>query len=169
MEGFYGLEVNAGQAPIKPKIPEGCIFRLMQVALPAGAAEPITLRATPDRKQQPGFVLLTLDPKRAIYHSSVDMVFSGKQDTHFSAEGTGSVHLCGFIQPALEDDDDFLDEEEDDDVEDDDDYGSDIYFGDDEEAEEQLKPAKRRAAVGSGNGQPPAKKLKSEKSKPKSK
>jgi len=119
-------------------IPNDCVVRLTQAALPAGATTAATLLVKHEGRL---LTILTLDPSRAHFHSSMDVLVRYGQEVLFSAESVGRsgnntagevvLHLTGFIQPCeeAEDDDAFM--------MDDDDYDDeDGAFGDDEEEED---------------------------------
>ncbi|ORC86619.1 nucleolar RNA-binding protein, partial [Trypanosoma theileri] len=113
MEGFYGVEVSAGQQ-VKPKIPEEHALRLTQIALPANASAAVSLIVSFQGKQ---FTIATLDPKKS-FQMSTDLVFT--EPLTLSATGAGCVHVTGYVQPVGNDLDslgshDFADDEEDDD------------------------------------------------------
>ncbi|GET86108.1 RNA binding protein, putative [Leishmania tarentolae] len=109
MEEFYGMEVFAGKTA-KLNISADRVLHVTQVALPPNASHVITLLVKNDGNS---FVLATLDPQQALFHVSVDMVFSGKQKLTFTCEGVaGAVHVIGYTQPA-EDEDAFDDDDDD--------------------------------------------------------
>lgn len=104
MEQFYGFEVYAGKIA-KPNIPNDHIFHLTQIALPVGATHPITLYV---KSKSSSFAIATLDPQFAIYHLSVDLLFSPTQAISFTCKGdAGGVHLIGYtaLADAPEDED----------------------------------------------------------------
>lgn len=112
MEGFYGVEIAVGRH-VKPQIPEACLLRISQIALPAGATGAVTLSVVIGGMS---YAIATLDPTRAAFHASADLVVAASQGVTFRAEGVGAVHLTGFIQPSDQDGDIevFEDEDEDD-------------------------------------------------------
>ncbi|CBZ23718.1 putative RNA binding protein [Leishmania mexicana MHOM/GT/2001/U1103] len=116
MEEFYGMEVFAGKSA-KPNISADRVLHVTQVALPPNASHAITLLVKTEGKS---FVLATLDPQQALFHVSVDMLFSGKQKLTFTCEGAaGAVHVIGYTQLAEEEE--AIDDEDDDDMMDDED------------------------------------------------
>nr|CAJ2467593.1 unnamed protein product [Leishmania braziliensis] len=115
MEEFYGMEVFVGKTA-KPSISADRVLHVTQVALPPNASHAITLLVKAEGKS---FVLATLDPHRALFHMSVDMLFSGKQELTFTCEGAaGAVHVIGYTQLAEEEEEEGedMDDEDDDDM-----------------------------------------------------
>ncbi|CCW65387.1 unnamed protein product [Phytomonas sp. EM1] len=112
MESFFGVEVMVGK-PLKPKIPDDRVLHVSQIALPAGARDAVTFRVVLDRKS---FTVATLDPKRGVYFTRLDFVFSPTQKVLFAADGpldSSSVHVTGFTQLSEdieEDEEDLVDE-----------------------------------------------------------
>ncbi|KAK7196597.1 RNA binding protein [Novymonas esmeraldas] len=111
MEDFYGMEVFVGKT-VKPKIPQDCLLHVTQVALPPTASHAITLLV---KVKDQSFVLATLDPRQALFHMNVDMLFSHQQELAFTCEGAaGAIHVIGYTEPAgdVAEEDDEEEEEE---------------------------------------------------------
>ncbi|EPY17921.1 nucleolar RNA-binding protein [Strigomonas culicis] len=113
METFFGLEVVCGRPQTKLQIPKDSVLHVTQIAIPSGASGISTLKVATGGKT---FVIATLDTKRSVYHSNVDMLFTALQDVAFVVEGSASVHLTGYVEPMpdslLDMDDDEEEEEE---------------------------------------------------------